>query len=209
MDNENVNPGLLKPVDGDEILSPGEIVGGDSIVIISSLPVYENYEEVDVLNNNVIGLVQGISISSSRMIRSIYEIGKVNPVLISSIGQKSLNMSAIVTEDNNLVKALYKCMIFNRAKLKDAGIISDVQEAILSKYDKLEIPEGLMKDLMRIPFGLMLQFYSGDGDLIEEVHLGHCMISSNDNSIEAGTRGIGESDGISWQTTKYTTPVTG
>lgn len=197
-------PGLLDPIDEDPIISPGEIVGGDSIVIRSSLAVYDDVVDIEFAddeNEYIIGLVQGLSITANRAIRSVYQIGEVDPLLISSTGQKALNMSSIITEETNLIKALYKCTMNNRDALLGAGKISNEQLAILDQYVNLNMPEGLIRDITRIPFGLMLYFMTGDGDILEVVHLGHCILSSDDNAVEAGTRGIGESNSILWQKT--------
>lgn len=199
-------PGLLDPIDEDPIISPGEIVGGDSILIASSLAVYNDLVDVELVDESgeyTLGLVQGLSINASRMIRTIYQVGQVDPLLISSVGQKGLSLSSIIAEDNNIIKALYKCTINNRDVLRAAGRITDNQLAVLEQYSRIEIPEGIIRDLMRIPFGLILYFMSGDGDLLQTVHLGHCMIGTDDNAVEAGTRGIGENSSIVWQKTTY------
>jgi len=206
-DNTKIpNPGLLDPVDEDDIISPGEIVGGDSILLFSSYAVWDDVAEVPPASPDeeyLVGLVQGLSINSSRMIRSVHQIGETDPVLISSVGQKSLNIANIISEATNLAKALYGAMMDNRDALYAADLISLRQRDTLAKYVDLEIPEGLPRDLMRIPFGLKLVFNSGEGDELQTVHLGHCLLATDSNAVEAGTRGIGGANAVMWQKTTY------
>lgn len=203
-------PGLLDPIDEQEIISPGEIVGGDSITLLSSLAVKDHIVElsgngVGGVALDIIGLVQGISIASSRAMRQIYQVGQTDPIIISSVGPKTLNMSSIISEETNLIRALYSQMIEKAQALQAREFITEAQYEILKKYNNLEIPEGLPRDLMRIPFGLILMFMSGDGELIEAIHLGHCLLASDSNTVEAGTRGVNEANAIMWQKTSYVT----
>ena len=202
--SKTFSPGLLDPLDNNAIISPGEIVGGDTILLISSLASYDSMVDYSGSWNEdsyFIGLVQGISINSSRMVRAIHQVGTDSPMLISSVGQKSMNTASVLSEDDNLINALYKCTIDNRQQLLADGVINEKQKAVLDKYARIKMTEGLPKDLMRIPFGLKLMFMSGAGDLIASFHLGHCMLTGDNNTVEAGTRGIGESNGIMWQKT--------
>ncbi len=191
-------PGLIDPIDGNSIISPGEIIGGDSVVISSAPPKYDITEGEQAVR---IGLVQGLNITASRMLRSIYQIGSNDPVIVSSVGDKSMNIASIITEERNTIKALYRWMIENR-ELADLGL-SQTQKAALAAADAVEIHEGLVHDLVRIPFGLYLYFLSGDGDTIQVVHLGHCMLGSDSGGVEAGTRGVSEANMIMWQKTTY------
>ena len=192
------NPGLIDPIDGNSIISPGEIIGGDSVVIASAPPWYPFIEGTPAIP---IGLVQGLNITASRMLRSIYQIGSNDPVIVSSVGDKSMNIASIITEERNTIKALYRWMIENRnnAELD----LSLAQKNALEAAAGVEIYEGLVRGLVRIPFGLFLYFNSGDGDLIQTIHLGHCMLGSDSGGVEAGTRGVSEANMIMWQKTTY------
>lgn len=198
-------PGLLDPVDGQTIISPGEIAGGDSIVLFSSLAVWDHVPDIEDSGDKDIGLVQGLSFGSSRAMRQIYQVGQVDPVLISSVGQKTLSMSSIISEETNLLRALYRAMVMGADAMAQLGYITPGQEFVLNKYKQMEIPEGLPRDLMRIPFGLILMILSGEGDLLEAIHLGHCLVASDSTSVEAGTRGVGGANTIMWQKTTYIT----
>ncbi len=192
------NPGLLDPIDGNSIISPGEIIGGDSVVIASAPPTYGFSGGTSAIP---IGLVQGLNITASRTLRSIYQIGSNDPVIVSSVGDKSMNIASIITEERNTIKALYRWMIENRDNV-DLGL-SQTQINALGAAAAVEIYEGLVRDLVRIPFGLFLYFNSGDGDIIQAVHLGHCMLGSDSGGVEAGTRGVSEANMIMWQKTSY------
>ncbi len=195
------NPGLIDPIDGNSIISPGEIIGGDSVVLLSTMPVYAQTTTAKDGLAIPIGLVQGLNITASRMLRSIYQIGSNDPVIVSSVGDKSMNIASIITEERNTIKALYRWMIENRDNV-DLGL-SQTQIDALEKADGTEITEGLARELVRIPFGLNLIFQSGDGDVIQTIHLGHCMLGSDSGGVEAGTRGVSEVNMIMWQKTTY------
>lgn len=189
-------PGLLEPVDADLIITPSELCGGDTTMLSSGPPTY-----INMTGNSAsyIGLAQGLSIQSSRMVRSIYEIGTIKPMLVTAKGQKTLSLSAIISEETNLIAALYKYIITNPT----TSGLSAAQETIVNTYQNKPIIEGLARDLLRIPFGLQLEICSGAGDIIQKMFLENCMLSMDNSTIDAGGRGIPEGSSISWQLTQY------
>lgn len=190
-------PGLLDPVDTKPLISPGDLCGGDSTMMYAGPSVYANAAGVEDLY--YIGLAQGLSIQSNRMVRSVYEIGSVQPMLVTAKGQKTMSLSAIISEETNLIAALYKHIITN----PNSSGLSEAQIGIVQEYANAPIIEGLARDLLRIPFGLALAIYSGSEDPIQMIYLENCMLSMDNSTIDAGGRGIPEGTSISWQKTKY------
>lgn len=201
-DNKTVSPGLLNPLDEDAVVSPGEITGGDSIIIKAGPHKKDAYDELK-LDGVFVGLVQGISFQSGRSVRAIYEVGKSRPFLISSKGGKQLSISAIISEDANVITSMYKYMINNREELHAHGWITENTKVVLGQYARSNIVEGMATDLLKIPFGLEISFLSGSGDVLQTVYLEDCMMASNASSVSAGTRGIGEETSIPWQKSIY------
>lgn len=197
-----VNPGLLNPLDEDAVVSPGEITGGDSIIIKACPHKKDAYDTLNV-DGEFVGLVQGISFQSGRSVRAIYEVGKPRPFLVSSKGGKQLSISAIISEDANVITSMYKYMIKNRDGLYGGGWITERTKGVLAKYIQSNVVEGMATDLLKIPFGLEISFFSGSGDILQTVYLEDCMMASNASSVSAGTRGIGEETSIPWQKSIY------
>lgn len=201
-DNKTVNPGLLNPLDEDAVVSPGEITGGDNIIINACPHKKDAYDALN-LDGEFVGLVQGISFQSGRSVRAIYEVGKPRPFLTSSKGGKQLSISAIISEDANVITSMYKYMIKNREALYSEGWITESTKGVLAKYASSNMVEGMATDLLRIPFGLEITFLSGSGDVLQTVYLEDCMMASNASSVSAGTRGIGEETSVPWQKSIY------
>ena len=152
------------------------IVAADEIVIYAS-----KRESEDLFNSEPIGLVQQYGVSSNLPVVQIGEIGSSKKYLLTGKAAKSINFSKMMSEDESVLRAFYKC-------------VSNGNPIPGNNWTNLE------DDLFKTPIDIGLSI----GDV--KIKLEGAIPGSISGVSQQGSRGIADSITFAWDKTVYVDP---
>lgn len=182
-----------KSVDNN-VYTGDDILGGDNIILYvgpmtkPSIIILPNPGDENSGDMKLLGLAQGISISTNRPQRQVTELGSKAKYLLSSRGQKQISLSRLMCNQHNILNALYAGTPYTNLPSGNIWLSTD-------------------HPLFKKPFGILLRVvkYNDEGDIetvnynryLENVTLGGVGMQANE-----GDRGIAENVTLMWSSTK-------
>lgn len=161
-----------------------DIAGGPDILLgvldISSPGEYSDKIAAIAANMRLVGLVQGIQVSSSMPIRQISEMGSHGKYIYGGKADKNIAISRILTESRSVLSMLYN----------EDGIANDLQ---LATYKKPIYPVLV----------IMGKNANGDDEVNSYILLEKAIVANTGRMGSAGEQAIVENLSFSWNNTKY------
>ena len=150
-----------------------------------------------------IGLVENASISISKQLNRIYEIGSKLNYIVSGRVMGGLNLARVFFNGPNLLKALYKGEVASDYTSEDditkkkVDFISDnVGEQEVATIGSGDIAMNLDSVFYDNPFGLCFIFRDVSDNSVSEIYFEECNISNYGMGISARANVLSESTSI-------------
>jgi len=157
-----------------------DFIGGSGVTLYSVEAAGDTPSSGDL-----IGMAQSISVNTSKRIDQIPEMGTNEKYLVVDRGNKSMSISRILTEDMNLLKALY-------SKSSDSTGINGLMW------------KDLDNEVFKTPIALKMVIKNNDGTVPTEIGLGGVLISGISEDSKEGAKGVVESVSLTWAKTVST-----
>ena len=168
---------------------PQNMLDGTNILVLVGPPLYTDVTDTGSQPLQPIGLIQGLEISTGRPQRQAGEIGSKAKYLLSSRGGRQMGIGRIMTDEANVLKALYRWHILKHQippTLLPGGIVwTDLDHPLFKN------PIGVQLTLRRI---------EADGTVLihESVYLNNVTVSSIGAQVAEGERGMMENVAVTW-----------